>query len=435
MSRNYVLTPGGNIRGEIRVPGDKSISHRSVMLGALAQGRSRVSGFLNSEDCLATMRAFQAMGVEIGQQGTQLQVQGAGLDGLRAPATELDVGNSGTSMRLLAGLLSGQAFESVLTGDSSLQKRPMARVIDPLTQMGADIRGQAGGRAPLSIRGKTRLDSLTYVMPVASAQVKSCLLLAGLCGDAEVRVIEPGPSRDHTERMLTAFGATLYQEAGRVGLSGRQPLQACDFAVPADLSSAAFFMVAAAITPGAELLIRGVGVNPTRAGVLNILRSMGADIELLNQRDEGAEPVADILVRASDLQGIEIDPAQVPLAIDEFPALFIAAACAQGTTILRGAEELRVKESDRIAVMAEGLAVLGVEVETFEDGIRIEGGPIAGGTVASHGDHRIAMSFAVAALRADGEITVQDCVNVDTSFPGFVDTARNAGLQITVIDQ
>lgn len=435
MSKDYSVGPGGRVQGQIRVPGDKSISHRSVMLGALAQGTTRVSGFLSSEDCLATMRAFQAMGVDIEQNQNYLQVTGVGLHGLKAATRPLDVGNSGTSMRLLSGLLAGQSFDSTLTGDASLRKRPMARVIDPLVLMGADITGNEQAMAPLNIRGKNKLKSLNYDMPVASAQVKSCLLLAALCGDAQVHVHEPGPSRDHTERMLQAFGVSVAQGAGTVGLSGSQTLKACDFSVPGDLSSAAFFLVAAAITPGAELLIEGVGVNPTRAGVLNILRAMGADITLLNERNEGAEPVADIQIRASDLKGITIEPAQVPLAIDEFPALFVAAACAQGTTVLRGAQELRVKESDRIAVMAEGLEHIGVQVATFEDGISITGGTIQGGEVQSYGDHRIAMAFAISALRSQSEIIVRDCDNVDTSFPNFVDIARAAGLEITVNGQ
>lgn len=432
MSREFIAGPGGRVQGQVRIPGDKSISHRSVMLGALATGDSRVSGFLDGADCLATMHVFQALGVNISQQQDVLHVHGVGLHGLKPAQSTLDVGNSGTSMRLLAGLLAGQDFDSTLTGDASLRSRPMARVMKPLAAMGANISGEQGDTAPLSIQGKSSLNPLHYRMPVASAQVKSCLLLAGLCGDAEVQITEPGPSRDHTERMLAAFGVSLQQGQGTVTLSGSQPLTACDFSVPGDLSSAAFFLVAAVITPGAELLIEGVGVNPTRAGVLNILRTMGADITLMNQRDEGAEPVADIQIRGSNLHGIEIDPAQVPLAIDEFPALFIAAACAQGKTVLRGAQELRVKESDRIAVMAEGLTALGVDVETFADGIAITGGPIHGGTVDSHSDHRIAMAFAVASLRADAAITVRDCSNVDTSFPGFVDMARAVGMNIEV---
>lgn len=430
MTREYLTAPGGRVQGQIKIPGDKSISHRSIMLGALAHGESRVRGFLNSADCLATMRAFQAMGVAIEYQDDVLSVRGVGLQGLKPASAALDVGNSGTSMRLMAGLLAGQAFDSTLTGDASLRQRPMGRVMNPLAAMGARISGQDGDRAPLVIRGTAKLKALDYPMPVASAQVKSCLLFAGLCGDAAVRITEPGPSRDHTERMLAAFGADLQQGQATVALSGSQRLQACDFSVPGDLSSAAFFLVAAAITPGAQLLLEGVGVNPTRAGVLNILRAMGADIELLNERQEGAEPVADIQVRASRLHGIEIDPAQVPLAIDEFPALFIAAACAEGKTILRNAEELRVKESDRIAVMAEGLITLGIEVETYPDGLAITGGALRGGTVNSYGDHRIAMTFAVAGLRADAAITISDCANVDTSFPGFAETAHAVGMKM-----
>lgn len=434
MRRDYIASPKGQVHGQIRVPGDKSISHRSIMLGALAQGDTHVTGFLNSADCLATMRVFQAMGVGITQDQDNVTVHGAGLHGLVPPENTLDVGNSGTSMRLLAGLLAGQQFNATLTGDSSLQKRPMRRVIDPLVAMGADIAGNEHGMAPLYIQGRPALNALNYAMPVASAQVKSCLLLAGLCGNAQVQLQEPGPSRDHTERMLQAFGVPLQLSDARVEISGSHDLHACDFAVPGDLSSATFFLVAAAIMPGAELLIEGVGVNPTRAGVLNILRAMGADITLQNERQQGAEPVADLMVRGSDLRGITIDPAQVPLAIDEFPAIFVAAACAQGTTVLREAAELRVKESDRIAVMAEGLAALGIAVEVYDDGITITGGEFTGGTVESHGDHRIAMSFAVASLRAQGEITIQDCVNVDTSFPGFVELANQVGLKIAIRD-
>lgn len=428
--RDWIAHPGGQPGGVVRVPGDKSISHRAVMLAALAEGRTRITGFLDSADCLATLAAFEAMGVAARREAGALLIDGAGLHGLAAPAAPLDVGNSGTSMRLLAGLLAGQAFDSELTGDASLRRRPMGRVIEPLRQMGADIAGSEGGTAPLRITGGRRLHGIDYPLPVASAQVKSCLLLAGLYAEGETRITEPAPCRDHTERMLEAFGADIERADAAVRLRPGVPLRAGELAVPADLSSAAFFLVAAAITPGAELTLEAVGVNPTRAGVLTILRAMGADIAERAPRTLGGEPVADLHVRGGGLKGIEIDPELVPLAIDEFPALFVAAACAEGTTTLRGAAELRVKESDRIAVMAEGLAALGVATETYEDGIRITGGPLSGGSVDSHGDHRVAMAFAVAAGQAQAPVTVHDTANVETSFPGFVETARAAGLSI-----
>lgn len=431
--RNYRVEPGGLPGGEVGVPGDKSISHRAIMLAGLADGDSRIEGFLTGADCLATLRAFEALGVTV-EQGTALTVQGRGLDGLRAPAAPLDVGNSGTSMRLLAGVLAGQTFDSELTGDASLRRRPMDRVIRPLREMGAEISGVAGDVAPLRIHGGRPLHGIRYPLPVASAQVKSCLLLAGLYARGETQVAEPAPTRDHTERMLETFGVAVRRADGRVAVRGGGRLRAATLRVPGDISSAAFLLVAAAISPGAELLVRQVGVNPTRTGVLSVLRAMGADLRLENERAFGNEPVADIRVRGGHLRGIDIDPALVPLAIDEFPALFVAAACAQGQTRLHGARELRVKESDRIAVMAEGLQRLGIETQVYADGIRVVGGRPGGGTVASHGDHRVAMAFAVAGLRADAPVTVRDVANVDTSFPGFVETARAAGLAIEEVD-
>ncbi len=430
----FKLLPGGDITGEARVPGDKSISHRSIMLGALAEGVTRVSGFLEGEDALATVAAFRDMGVQIeGPEDGRVTIHGVGLNGLRAPERPLDLGNSGTSIRLLAGLLAGQPFSCDLTGDESLRGRPMGRVIDPLTLMGADIHGADGGRPPLHISGGKRLTGIRYDLPMASAQVKSCVLLAGLYASGTTSVTEPAPTRDHTERMLRGFGYDVTNRDGVISLAGGGSLQAAAIDVPADISSAAFFLVAASIAPGSDLLLTHVGINPTRIGVINILKLMGADITLRNQREVGGEPVADILVRHAPLRGIEIPQDQVPLAIDEFPALFIAAACAQGRTVLRGAGELRVKESDRIASMAEGLTTLGIHNEVLDDGIIIDGGTIGGGVIRTFHDHRIAMSFAIAALRAEEEIRVLDCDHVATSFPGFDALARGLGLQISAM--
>ncbi len=428
----FVAEPGGALRGRIRVPGDKSISHRAIMLGALADGATAIDGFLEGEDCLATLRAFRAMGVRIdGPDRGRVTVQGVGLHGLRAPDGPLDMGNSGTSMRLMSGILAGQAFDTVLTGDASLTRRPMRRVTEPLARMGARIDGTERGTAPLRIRGGQRLTGIDYPLPVASAQVKSCLLLAGLYAEGVTRITEPAPTRDHTERMLEGFGYPLTREGGRtVAVTGRGRLAGTEIDVPADISSAAFFLVGASIAPGSDLVLEHVGVNPTRTGAIDILRLMGADIEWLNPRLAGGEPVADLRVRHAPLHGIRIPAELVPLAIDEFPALFVAAACAEGETVLTGAEELRVKESDRIQVMADGLAALGIAATPTPDGIVIRGGALSGGTVDSHGDHRIAMSFAVAALRARGSIRIGDCANVNTSFPGFTALAREAGLAV-----
>ncbi len=430
----FKLLPGGDISGEARVPGDKSISHRSIMLGALAEGTTRVSGFLEGDDALATVAAFRAMGVAIeGPDDGRVVIHGVGMHGLQAPAAPLDLGNSGTSIRLLSGLLAGQSFASELTGDRSLCSRPMGRVMTPLTLMGADISGTASGTPPLRIAGGRKLRGIHYDLPMASAQVKSCVLLAGLYGSGTTSVTEPAPTRDHTERMLRGFGYEVRCEDGRIALQGGGTLRATDIDVPADISSAAFFLVAASIAPGSDLLLNHVGINPTRTGVLNILRLMGADITLRNEREVGGEPVADIRVRHAPLRGIEIPLSQVPLAIDEFPALFIAAACAEGRTVLRGAEELRVKESDRIAAMAEGLTTLGISNEVLEDGIIIEGGILGGGVIHTYHDHRIAMSFAIAALCAEREIRILDCDHVATSFPGFDALARGLGLQISAL--
>ncbi|MCB1841427.1 MAG: 3-phosphoshikimate 1-carboxyvinyltransferase [Halioglobus sp.] len=431
----FHLQSGGSLTGQTRVPGDKSISHRAIMLGSLADGDTHISGFLEGEDALATVAAFRAMGVVIdGPRDGVVTVHGVGLDGLQAPSAALDLGNAGTGMRLLCGVLAGQTFSTQLTGDASLCSRPMGRVIDPLTAMGAHIDADEGGRPPLRISGGHALHGIDYMLPMASAQVKSCVLLAGLYASGETAVTEPAPTRDHTERMLGGFGYTLHREGNRVALAGGGRLRGCRIDIPADISSAAFFLVGASIAPGSDLELTHVGVNPTRTGVINILREMGADIELRNTREVGGEPVADIRVRYAALHGIDIPLQQVPLAIDEFPALFIAAACAQGRTTLRGAEELRVKESDRIAAMAEGLATLGVRSTVLDDGIVIEGGTLGGGEVRTHHDHRIAMSFAIAALRATAPITVLDCDHVATSFPGFDTLAAAAGLRIAAVE-
>ena len=428
----FTVSPGGTLKGEARVPGDKSCSHRSIMFGSLAQGVTHVTGFLEAEDCLSTMKAFKAMGVQIeGPEDGKVTIHGVGLHGLKKPSEPLYLGNSGTSMRLLSGLLAGQSFDTVLTGDPSLSKRPMKRVTDPLKAMGAQIDTTEKGTSPLHIHGGAKLKGIHYEMPMASAQVKSCLLLAGIYAEGTTSVTEPAPTRDHTERFFRGFGYPIEQQGATVSITSGGTLKATDIDVPTDISSAAFFMVGAAIAPGADVTLKHVGINPTRTGVIDILKLMGARIEILNAREVGGEPVADIRIQESALKGIQIPEALVPLAIDEFPVLFVAAACAQGETRLTGAEELRVKESDRIQVMADGLKVLGVNAEPTPDGMVIQGGPMGGGEVISHGDHRIAMAFSIAGLRAKGEIVICDCENVNTSFPSFVALARQLGLSVT----
>lgn len=427
----YIANPGGSLSGRVRVPGDKSISHRSIMLGSLADGTTEVEGFLEGEDALATLQAFRDMGVVIeGPTNGRVTIHGVGLHGLKAPAGPLYLGNSGTSMRLLSGILSAQAFDTTLTGDASLSKRPMNRVADPLREMGAVIETAEQGRPPMTIRGGQKLKGIHYDMPMASAQVKSCLLLAGLYAEGETSVTEPAPTRDHTERMLQGFGYPVTVEGNVARVRSGSTLTASRIEVPADISSAAFFLVAGSIAENSELVLEHVGINPTRTGIIDILRLMGGDITLENQREVGGEPVADLRVRSATLKGIEIPEALVPLAIDEFPVLFVAASCAQGRTVLRGAEELRVKESDRIQVMADGLKVLGVSATPTPDGIVIEGGSMGGGEVESHGDHRIAMAFSVASLRASAPIRIRDCANVATSFPGFLELAAKAGIRV-----
>lgn len=430
---DFKVSPGGSVSGRVRVPGDKSISHRSIMFGSLAEGVSHISGFLEGEDALATLNTFRAMGVEIeGPANGKVVVHGVGMHGLKPPEGDLYVGNSGTSMRLLAGLLAGQAFETTLTGDESLSGRPMERVAKPLRLMNAQVSTQDGGTPPMTISGGAQLKGIHYDMPMASAQVKSCVLLAGMYAEGETSVTEPATTRDHTERMLNGFGYPVAVEGAKASLTGGGKLTASDIDVPADISSAAFFMVAASIAPGSDVVLEHVGINPTRTGVIDILKLMGADITLQDERVVGGEPVADIRVKHSSLKGIQIPEDLVPLAIDEFPVLFVAAACAEGETVLTGAEELRVKESDRIQVMADGLNTLGVQAEPSEDGIRIVPGPIGGGEVQSHHDHRIAMSFTVAGLRATGDIVIRGADNVATSFPNFIQLAQNAGINVSV---
>ncbi len=417
------------------MPGDKSISHRALMLAALAMGETHINGFLESDDCHRTLAACRALGVSIQHvKPTEVIVQGTGREGLHAARQPLDLGNSGTSMRLLAGLLCGQPFVSILTGDESLCRRPMARIIEPLARMGAVIES-AQTCAPLTVRGRQPLKPLRYAMPLASAQVKSALLLAGLHADGETWLREPAVSRDHTERMLAAFGCECLRADDWLGLRGGTVLHGTTMPVPGDLSSAAFFLVGAAMVPGARLMLEKVGVNPTRTGIISLLRDMGADIRLHNPCLAGNEPLADIEIVGGRLCGIDIDSGMVPLTIDEFPALLVAAACAEGVTTLRGAAELRVKESDRLAAMAAGLRALGVEVDVWDEGMCVQGAEsFTGGEVTSNGDHRIAMAFAMAGLRARSAIRIRDCRNVDTSFPGFAAMARATGLSIEVQD-
>jgi 3-phosphoshikimate 1-carboxyvinyltransferase len=421
------------LHGALTAPGDKSISHRAIMLAALADGTSRITGFLEGEDTCATARIFARMGVRIDAPApTERVVHGAGLHGLRAPDAPLDCGNSGTAMRLLAGVLAGQAFDSTLVGDASLSRRPMLRVTEPLVRMGALIDTAAGGVPPLQIRGGRGLRGIDFTSPVASAQVKSAVLLAGLYAAGATTVIEPRPTRDYTERMLATRGWPVVFGPGSTSLTGGHALQAMDVEVPADFSSTAFFIVAATLVPGSKLRLCDVGVNPRRTGLLRVLRMMGADIDEVDLRESGGEPVADLVVRHAPLRGIEVPADAVADMIDEFPALFVAAAAAAGTTTIRGAAELRVKESDRIAVMAAGLRALGIHVDETPDGARIEGGALRGGIVDSRGDHRCAMAFAVAGAVAAEPIRVGDCANVATSCPGFIDLARGCGLAVHV---
>ena len=432
---HYLIEPAAIGDVDVTVPGDKSVSHRAVMLGSIAQGVTEVGGFLAGEDCLATMDAFRKLGVTIDRPGTtELIIHGVGLQGLQAPDGDLDLGNSGTAMRLMAGVLAGQDFATTLTGDDSLTGRPMQRIITPLRNMGAAI-DSSGGKPPLRIRGNPNLEGIDYTLPMASAQVKSAILLAGLYARGRTTVTEPAVTRDHTERMMRAMGVPVSARDGCIGVEGPATLRACQVRVPADLSSAAFVILAALLADKADVLIRNVGVNPTRIGVLDILQAMGGAITLENRRDLGEEPVADLRVRSSKLQGIEVDPSLVSLAIDEFPVLFVAAAAAAGKTRFTGIGELRVKESDRIAAMAAGLRALGIHVEEFDDSACVRGGRFSAGVVESFGDHRIAMSFAVAGTVADGPVTVRDVASVETSFPGFEACLGGIGADIRCLTE
>lgn len=430
---DYLSSSSKGLQGEITVPGDKSISHRAIMLGSIAQGTTVINGFLQGEDCLSTLNLFKAMGVNIEQpKDQQLVIHGVGKYGLSKPQGSLYCGNSGTTMRLMAGILSAQSFDTELTGDESLMKRPMERIRKPLTQMGAVIAANEG-YPPLKIHGGNALTGIEYEVPVASAQVKSSLLLAGLYASGETEILETGITRDHTERMLTSFSYPIQKSDKSVILHGGLDLIASEINVPGDISSAAFFLVAASVIPGSELMILNVGINPTRIGVLKILELMGANITLLNKRLNGEEPVADLLVKYAQLEGIAIPAALVPLAIDEFPVLFIAAAAAKGQTLLHGAKELRFKESDRIAVMVKGLNALGIEAQEFDDGLYIQGGQLRGGIVDSHKDHRIAMAFAVAGAIAKEPVRILSCNNVQTSFPNFSSLGKGCGLNLEEI--
>ena len=432
---HYLIEPAAIGDADVTVPGDKSVSHRAVMLGSIAHGVTEVGGFLAGEDCLATIDAFRNLGVAIERPGTtELIINGVGLHGLQPPKDDLDLGNSGTAMRLMAGVLAGQDFAATLTGDDSLTRRPMQRIITPLSNMGAAIESR-DGKPPLRILGNPALEGIDYTLPMASAQVKSAILLAGLYARGRTTVTEPAVTRDHTERMLRAMGVAVSAREGRIGLEGPATLRACPVRVPADLSSAAFVILGALLADTADVLIRDVGVNPTRTGVVDILRAMGGAITLENRRDLGEEPVADLRVRSSKLQGIEVDPGLVSLAIDEFPVLFVAAGAAAGETRFTGIGELRVKESDRIAAMAAGLRALGIHVEEFDDSACVRGGRFSAGVVESFGDHRIAMSFAVAGTVADGPVTVRDVASVETSFPGFEACLGGIGADIRCLTE
>ncbi len=431
-AQHWIARKGQPLQGSLTIPGDKSVSHRSVMFAALADGTSHIEGFLEGEDTRATARIFSQLGVRIETPSpSQRIVHGVGIDGLKAPDAPLDCGNAGTGMRLLAGLLAGQPFDCTLIGDESLSGRPMRRVTGPLSQMGAKIDTQDDGTPPLHVHGGQPLHGIDFASPVASAQIKSAVLLAGLYAQGETSVVEPHPTRDYTERMLSAFGVEIEFSPGKARLRGGQRLRATDIVVPADFSSAAFYLVAASIIPGSELRLKQVGLNPRRTGLLHALRLMGADISEENPAEQGGEPVADLVVRYAPLKGARIPEELVPDMIDEFPALFVAAAAAEGQTLVSGAAELRVKESDRLAAMATGLRALGMQVDETEDGATLHGGVRLGsGTIESHGDHRIAMAFAIAGQISDGEVRINDIANVATSFPDFDGLARGAGFNL-----
>jgi len=432
---DFLVSPCNSLSGVITIPGDKSISHRAIMMGSIANGVTKVSGFLEGNDSLATLKSFQQMGVNIEQSGSKLTIKGLGMHGLKAPTKPLNLGNSGTSIRLMSGLLSAQSFDSELCGDESLSKRPMDRIIDPLRQMGAKIYG-VNSKPPLSISGNQPLKAITYELPIASAQIKSCLLLAGLYAEGETCIVENVTTRDHTERMLRGFGYQVTCSDNCITLDGGGELEACDIDIPSDISSAAFFMVAASIAENADLTLKAININPTRTGIIEILKLMGADITISNETEMAGEKTADIQVRSADLKGIEIPNELVPLAIDEFPVLFIAASCAEGETLLTGAKELRVKESDRIQVMADGLKILGIKTEVLDDGIHIQGGQFSkpSAPIKSHHDHRVSMSFVVASAACNFDIKIEGVDNVKTSFPNFVELANTIGANIKEFD-
>ena len=430
---NFRIEPSNSIIGKVNIPGDKSISHRAIILAAIADGESRIKNFLQGEDTLATIRVFQKMGVNIKNDRDIIIVKGVGLHGLRAENPTLDFGNSGTSVRLLSGLLSAQNFSSQLIGDASLMKRPMSRIINPLQKMNAKINCTDLGTLPIKIEGGQKIEAIEYELPIFSAQLKSCLLLAGLYAEGTTKIIENTATRDHTERMLANFSHSVIKKGNQISIKKADRLIGCEIIVPGDFSSAAYFIVAAILTPNSNIILENVGVNPTRNAMIKIMKSMGADVELKNERLESGEPVATIYAKTSKLTGIDIPEELVPVAIDELPIILVAAACAKGKTRLSGATELRVKESDRIQSMLDGFISLGIKVKALEDGMIIEGGQYNGGVINSNDDHRIAMAFSIAGIIAKAPIIINSCKNVATSFPGFIDTAKHLGINIDYV--
>ena len=430
---NFRIEPSSSIVGKVNIPGDKSISHRAIILAAIADGESRIKNFLQGEDTLATIRVFQKMGVNIKNDGDIIIVKGVGLHGLRAENPTLDFGNSGTSVRLLSGLLSAQNFSSQLIGDESLMKRPMFRIINPLQKMNAKINCTDLGTLPIKIEGGQKIEGIEYELPIFSAQLKSCLLLAGLYAEGTTKIIENMATRDHTERMLANFSHSVIKKGNQISIKKADRLIGCEIIVPGDFSSAAYFIVAAILTPNSNIILENVGVNPTRNAMIKIMKLMGADVELKNERLESGEPVATIYAKTSKLIGIDIPEELVPVAIDELPIILVAAACAKGKTKLSGAAELRVKESDRIQSMLDGFISLGIKVKALEDGMIIEGGQYNGGVINSNDDHRIAMAFSIAGIIAKAPIIINSCKNVATSFPEFVDTAKHLGMNIDYV--
>ena len=430
---NFRIEPSNSIIGKVNIPGDKSISHRAIILAAIADGESRIKNFLQGEDTLATIRVFQKMGVNIKNDGDIIIVKGVGLHGLRAENPTLDFGNSGTSVRLLSGLLSAQNFSSQLIGDESLMKRPMFRIINPLQKMNAKINCTDLGTLPIKIEGGQKIEGIEYELPIFSAQLKSCLLLAGLYAEGTTKIIENMATRDHTERMLANFSHSVIKKGNQISIKKADRLIGCEIIVPGDFSSAAYFIVAAILTPNSNIILENVGVNPTRNAMIKIMKLMGADVELKNERLESGEPVATIYAKTSKLIGIDIPEELVPVAIDELPIILVAAACAKGKTRLSGAAELRVKESDRIQSMLDGFISLGIKVKALEDGMIIEGGQYNGGVINSNDDHRIAMAFSIAGIIAKAPIIINSCKNVATSFPEFIDTAKHLGMNIDYV--